>query len=204
MSRAIMRIQKAESESLAWLATKLRDPRSLDMEEHVILSNELVKRVNAAVPVERRIKNSQHYYTAVRLEQEMDENTKNCEHPLVIRYRETAENLASTANTMFDTIKDQRIRSFRNVPQALMLEFHARHEAFKAAFEEHAALDPEMGFMQSMLKIAELKQSIETLEGQVKPAFSVSPTLARLTPHRRPSSRQRSSSSLPATRSTSR
>lgn len=141
----VLIMNKAGSESLAWLATKLREPNLLDREEHVILTNELVKRMDVALPVDQKLRSSEHYYAAARLRMEMDQETLDCTHPLVVRCCcccNAAISLARAGDAIFDAIKATRISSFRDVPNPLVSEFRACHAAFKTVFMAQA---PEVG-----------------------------------------------------------
>ncbi len=167
----VLIMEKAGRESLAWLATKLREPNLLDREEHVILTNELVKRMDVALPVDQKLRSSEHYYAAARLRMEMDQETLDCTHPLVARYNNAAISLARAGDAIFDAIKATRISSFRDVPNPLVSEFRACHAAFKAVFMEYQAQAPEVGYMRMVYRIVRLKQSITTLSGEVASVF---------------------------------
>jgi hypothetical protein len=159
----------AEQESLASLATKLRDESGLSKEETVLCANEFLKRMNETLPEGKRIHENQYYLTAREICQHP--NSMDNTNPLWNMFIRSAQNLKEAGDILFNVITQYKIESMEGVPSQVTNLFVKEHAVFKSNLDGMAELTPTISVMAVLQKIVEIKHSMETLVGEVQNIF---------------------------------
>ena len=159
----------AEQESLASLATKLRDESGLSKEETVLCANEFLKRMNETLPEDKKIRENQYYLTAREICQHPD--SMDNAHPLWTMFTRSAQNLKEAGDFLFNVIIEYKVESMDGVPQEVTNLFVKEHAVFKSILDGMTELTPTISVMAVLQKIVEIKHSIETLVGEVQHIF---------------------------------
>jgi hypothetical protein len=159
----------AEQESLASLATKLRDESGLSKEETVLCANEFLKRMNETLPEGKRIHENQYYLTAREICQHP--NSMDNTNPLWNMFIRSAQNLKEAGDILFNVITQYKIESMEGMPSQVTNLFVKEHAVFKSNLDGMAELTPTIAVMAVLQKIVEIKHSVETLVGEVQNIF---------------------------------
>jgi hypothetical protein len=159
----------AEQESLASLATKLRDESGLSKEETVLCANEFLKRMNETLPEDKKIRENQYYLTAREICQHP--NSMDNTNPLWIMFIRSAKNLKEAGDILFNVIIQYKIESMEGMPSQVTNLFVKEHAVFKSNLDGMAELTPTISVMAVLQKIVEIKHSMETLVGEVQNIF---------------------------------
>ena len=162
----------AEQESLASLATKLRDESGLSKEETVLCANEFLKRMNETLPEDKKIRENQYYLTAREICQHP--NSMDNTNPLWNMFIRSAQNLKEAGDILFNVITQYKIESMEGMPSQVTNLFVKEHAVFKSNLDGMAELTPTISVMAVLQKIVEIKHSMETLVGEVQHLFWVS------------------------------
>jgi hypothetical protein len=159
----------AEQESLASLATKLRDESGLSKEETVLCANEFLKRMNETLPEDKKIRENQYYLTAREICQHP--NSMDNTNPLWNMFIRSAKNLKEAGDILFNVIIQYKIESMEGMPSQVTNLFVKEHAVFKSNLDGMAELTPTISVMAVLQKIVEIKHSMETLVGEVQNIF---------------------------------
>jgi hypothetical protein len=159
----------AEQESLASLATKLRDESGLSKEETVLCANEFLKRMNETLPEDKKIRENQYYLTAREICQHP--NSMDNTNPLWNMFIRSAQNLKEAGDILFNVITQYKIESMEGMPSQVTNLFVKEHAVFKSNLDGMAELTPTISVMAVLQKIVEIKHSMETLVGEVQNIF---------------------------------
>jgi hypothetical protein len=159
----------AEQESLASLATKLRDESGLSREETALCANEFLKRMNETLPEDKKIRENQYYLTAREICQHP--NSMDNTNPLWIMFIRSAKNLKEAGDILFNVITQYKIESMEGMPSQVTNLFVKEHAVFKSNLDGMAELTPTISVMAVLQKIVEIKHSMETLVGEVQNIF---------------------------------
>jgi hypothetical protein len=159
----------AEQESLASLATKLRDESGLSKEETVLCANEFLKRMNETLPEDKKIRENQYYLTAREICQHP--NSMDNTNPLWNMFIRSAKNLKEAGDILFNVITQYKIESMEGMPSQVTNLFVKEHAVFKSNLDGMAELTPTISVMAVLQKIVEIKHSMETLVGEVQNIF---------------------------------
>jgi hypothetical protein len=159
----------AEQESLASLATKLRDESGLSREETALCANEFLKRMNETLPEDKKIRENQYYLTAREICQHP--NSMDNTNPLWNMFIRSAQNLKEAGDILFNVITQYKIESMEGMPSQVTNLFVKEHAVFKSNLDGMAELTPTIAVMAVLQKIVEIKHSVETLVGEVQNIF---------------------------------
>ena len=159
----------AEQESLASLATKLRDESGLSREETALCANEFLKRMNETLPEDKKIRENQYYLTAREICQHP--NSMDNTNPLWNMFIRSAQNLKEAGDILFNVITQYKIESMEGMPSQVTNLFVKEHAVFKSNLDGMAELTPTISVMAVLQKIVEIKHSMETLVGEVQNIF---------------------------------
>jgi hypothetical protein len=159
----------AEQESLASLATKLRDESGLSKEETALCANEFLKRMNETLPEDKKIRENQYYLTAREICQHP--NSMDNTNPLWNMFIRSAQNLKEAGDILFNVITQYKIESMEGMPSQVTNLFVKEHAVFKSNLDGMAELTPTISVMAVLQKIVEIKHSMETLVGEVQNIF---------------------------------
>lgn len=159
----------AEQESLASLATKLRDESGLSREETALCANEFLKRMNETLPEDKKIRENQYYLTAREISQHP--NSMDNTNPLWNMFIRSAQNLKEAGDILCNVIIQYKIESMEGMPSQVTNLFVKEHAVFKSNLDGMAELTPTISVMAVLQKIVEIKHSMETLVGEVQNIF---------------------------------
>ena len=159
----------AEQESLASLATKLRDESGLSREETALCANEFLKRMNETLPEDKKIRENQYYLTAREICQHP--NSMDNTNPLWNMFIRSAQNLKEAGDILCNVITQYKIESMEGMPSQVTNLFVKEHAVFKSNLDGMAELTPTISVMAVLQKIVEIKHSMETLVGEVQNIF---------------------------------
>lgn len=159
----------AEQESLASLATKLRDESGLSREETVLCADEFLKRMNNTLPEDKKIHENQYYLTAREICQHP--NSMDNTNPLWNMFIRSAQNLKEAGDILFNVITQYKIESMEGMPSQVTNLFVKEHAVFKSNLDGMAELTPTISVMAVLQKIVEIKHSMETLVDEVQNIF---------------------------------
>jgi hypothetical protein len=159
----------AEQESLASLATKLRDESGLSREETALCANEFLKRMNETLPEDKKIRENQYYLTAREICQHP--NSMDNTNPLWNMFIRSAQNLKEAGDILCNVIIQYKIESMEGMPSQVTNLFVKEHAVFKSNLDGMAELTPTIAVMAVLQKIVEIKHSVETLVGEVQNIF---------------------------------
>jgi hypothetical protein len=158
-----------EQESLASLATKLRDDIDLSSEATALCVNELLKRMNETLPEDKKIHVNLYYLTAREICKRPE--SIDCTHRVWRMFVSSAQNLKEAGDILFNVIIQYNVESMDGMPSQVTNLFVKEHAIFKANVDEMANFTPTIGVMGVLQEIILIKHSTETLVGEVQNNF---------------------------------